>query len=931
MIDVVAVGYSRNPVTGLRPVDMRPAPVGVPIQDLPKILGFEVERGPRVCRVNGQWLLRKDWKSRTRPGDVVEFHDHAQDRDTLRGVITIIAIYYLGPAGANLTGAAYAAAVVGTTIAINALIPPTPLQSQGTNAPPDTGRPLGTALGGNEARLDQPIWKICGHREINPPYAGQAYFEFLPNPESPDEELDRDQYFYALYSIGVGEYDVYAKIGNTPISRFQDVIVAQYLPPGTQPSFVEGNVTTSREVSSLTMDSGRYVGGFAACAPQRRVAEIGIDVMAPRGLGKTGGLTVEWQIEFREIDDFGALISDWTILATETRTAFTSTPQRWSNRYTVPTSDPQRIEVRLIRIDEKDTDPAALHELAWTGLRGYLAEPASLDPDTAHFELVLRASSQLSGDAARDLRLVVDAKTRVRDSDGWSVDTVVTRNPAWWMAELCTDPVWGMGLPDDRVDLATLEELAALYEVRQDHFDFVFDQSVDSWDALQLIARAGRCRAFRRNGVITFARDGLADLPVTAFTPDNCIPGSMVVRETLRTRDSPDGVIVEYQDHRSWEWVRITCPLPGLEESDVQNPIVLRLPGVIGSKQAEREGRYEAANLLYRPRTVGLKTELEGMLPAYLSPVRFQADIAGYGQSGEVVDWDSGTLEMELSEAPNLVGGTVGLVLVRDDGSLTDPVVVTAGSTAWHVLLPSLPDFTPSFEDPDRERTRYMLALQSGAGHDIVKVTSIRDGGTSETEDGSKGAQLYEIAGVIDDDRVHTVDLDLLPETDEIQDPIGTPDDDVGGGFLYVPQLFTRTVHALRLLGVGDPDVDMIATYRLDEFGSLTYSTSTGAGSSSTTPANEWMKYGPVDPSIAALFQVRATLLSESSTLNDETFTGTLNTYEDFPVQWELTLPGGTTGRQATRVLLIEIKDTYTGIVKESKIITLKSESEGIP
>lgn len=901
-------GVCRNPLLGLQPRDMLPVPAGVPIASL-----APATAGLLLCRVNGEWLLRESWQSLTRPGDVIEWHDLPQDNDSLRSVLLIVAAVviniYAPGAGAAFAEAGYGSAAFGSaafsvgatlaaTYAINALLPPTPLQLGAEQAARATGNPLTSSLAGNQARLDQPIWKVCGRREFNPPFAAQPYFRFEAQEGAADPQLDRDQFYYALFAIGIGDHDVFAKIGNTPIARFQDVLTAAYRAPGVAPSDVDPNVWTSGEVSNQTLDPGRAVGGYYT-PPERLATQIGIDVMAPRGLGKTSSLTVSWRVEYRQIGEFGEVLGLWTILASESRTAFTSTPQRWSNDYALPS--PMRVEVRVVRTDIKDISPNALHEIAWIGMRAYMAEAAPLNAATAHYEIVMRASSQLSNQASRDLRIVAEAKTRTwSSSTGWSATTVHTRNWVWWLLDLATSAAWGLGLPDSRIDLATFEALAAEAELRQDRFDYVFDSASDCWDAMQTIARAGRARVFRRNGVLTCARDGLADLPVTAFTPRNCKAGSMVVREKLRRADSPDGVIVEYQDLRSWEWVRITCGVPGVADGAVANPVVLRLPGIVGARHAEREGRYEAANLLYRNRTFELVTEMEGLLPAYMSPVKCQADIDGYGQTGDVVAWDAATLTLTLTEAPNFAGGTPQITLVRDDGTLTTPVTVTAGAGDFDVVLPAAPDFQPSYADGTRERTRWLLSTASG--FDIVKVLSISDGGNEE------GAQFYSLVGVIDDDRVHEADNALLPVGDEVQDPVGYPDD-TPAGETYIPALGNSD-------GIYEPADKLITshTFKINGVEMIELD-----GAASVDLSDQWLLGSPWTDSVGALFEIRFDFVIGSAFGAGSDAAGT---WLSLGTQRKVTRPTGTFVGEAI-VFDVRIRDAATATVQATARMSL--------
>lgn len=905
-------GFARTPWVGMRPSEMHAVPLGVPLRELaPQVSGM------LVCRCNGEWLLRESWGSVTAPGDVIEWYEVPQDRDTLRGVLSIAAIALLGPYGLKLQGAALIAANFAAQLAINTLLPPA--QPTAAQRPQQTGEVFTSTLQGNIAALDQPISRICGFKEVNPRFACKPYLEFQARPDAEDPLLDQDQYFYALYAIGIGDYDVVAKIGNTPITRFADVLRADYLPPGTQPTDVLANVTTADEVSGQVLESGRYVGGFVACAARRTCAFVGVDVAATRGLGKgSDALTVEWRVEYRPINDFGQVLGPWQTLATESRTAYTATPQRWSGKYEITT--PARVEIRVVRTDVQDTDATALHEIAWIGLRAYLDEPATLNADTAHFEVVLRASSQLSQAAARDLRLIVKGKCRTLNSSlVWQSESY-NRNPFWWALDLVTSDTWGMNKPDSRVDLQAFYDLAVQADQRQDRFDFEFNSTTSAWDALQLIARAGRARAFRRNGVISIARDDLVDTPVTAFTSRNCQPG-IEVSETLRQRNSPDGVIVEYLDHRTTEWTPIECPCPGV--TTMTNPVRIRLDGITGATHAEREGLYEAASLLYRTRAAGWTTEMQALLPAYMSPVRLMPDVLSYGQSGDVAFWDPDELVLGLTEQPRWDDGDLYLTLVRDDGTLTTPVQVTPGPTVWDVRLPEAPDFVLVLDQAGRERPKFLLGTETGAAL-LVKVTAIEDGGVTDG-----GAQLYRLTGQVDDERVHTADNALLPGPGEDQDPVGLPDDsddEAGGGLLLIPRLSDRTVQGITF---ENDAFDLAAQVTLRNDGTAFVTEEAANASADTELVNQWLLYGAVETSQAGLFEARATLLASSGSGANITLSGTLDTWAaldtDFTIRLEAAYVDGSTPREAIRQVRIEIRETSTGIVQDTAVFSLET------
>ena len=898
------MGVSNNPLLHLQHSDLRPVPAGVSIASL-----RPETKGKLRCYVNGvalypittrQWqhhvrLLgvgREDdarrylarsmrralnWqRTITRPGDVIAWHEVLEDKDTLRTVLLIAAVVVAwwnpGNYGALLAFGIQAASAI--------FLPPTNPQQ---DAQAQGGSVYSTSLTGNQARLDQPIWRNCGLTKITPPLAGQMHYEYI-DPD--DDGLDADQYLRVPYAIGTGKNDVVRTfIGKTPIDHYQDIKLANYLPPGTQPTQVLCNVLTSTEVTGIELDSGRFAGGYVASQPDRTCASFGLDFAASQGLGTaTGGeVTVSWRVEVREIDRFGRPISTWRIVASESRTAATNTPQRWSYKY--PLITPARIEVRVARTDVKDTSPGTRSSLQWIGLRGYLEQPAPLNADTAHYELVIRASEQLGAQSQRDVSMLVQAYARTWHPDtGWSCalgdydSYTATRNPAWYLGDLLADPVWGLGLPDERIDLQGLYDWAQTCDARQDRFDYTFDGSMNAWDAAQLIARAGRARVFRRFGVVTLARDELVTLPVTAFSPRNTVPDSMTSAEKLPTREVADGVIVEYTSNITWDIATIECPCPGFTVTDetdprynpalpkMTRPVFQRLEGIKGATHAEREGLYEAARMMLRTRSVNCTTEMEGVAVCFADPIRWQPEVGGFGQSGDVAFWNLATLTMGLTEPIDWAGSdTTYLTLMRDDGSLTTAVAVIPGPTPYDVVLPAAPDFELVLDDARRERPKFFI------GHldQLVRVTSITDGGKTEAEEGQEGAQLYSIAGFVDDERVHQADVHLLPGPGDVQDPVDTsalPPDNMLLVHLtdhnaYDPGAVALPPPAPTGQILGHVGLDARAEYTLTNDGhgyARTMYAPFGAGT--VTPfASEWVYGSTIDTTTAALYEVRAT------------------------------------------------------------------------
>lgn len=765
---VATMATSLNPLVA--PALSSSVAIGTPLRDLaPHTLS------PLMLRVNGEWLLRADWWRPVLPGDVIEWHavpmgGGGQGSRQVLTIIAIIVIAYFtgGLAAAGYSTAAVAAIQIGATIVataiINALIPIQ--QAQLGGAPQSPGSVYNVATAANQARIAQPIPVIYGRMLTFPDYAGQPYAEYASN----------DQYFFAVYCIGQGRYNVERlQIDDTPLDHFSDV---QYeiLPPGTLPTLAAANVITAPEVAGQTLLSGRIIGGFAACGPKFAAASIGIDLAFPKGLGladssgNIGNLNVSFIATARYIDDFGLPTGDWFTLGADNIVRATSTPQRVS--YKFPLVVPGRVEVRMVRTDNLNPNNNALHDVVWAGLRTYLSVTAALSPTATHMAIRIRASEQLSGLSQRKISGIWRRKLRTWSAAGGYGPEIETRNPAWARLDKLTNATYGDGLADARIDLQSHADLAAIYDARQDRFDALFDSRVTSIDADRTICMAGRAVPFQRAGVCTLTRDQAQTVPVTAYSGRDILPGSMSIGYALATEVTADAVVVEYFDNRSWDWRQITCKAPGV--TTPANAVIQRIVGITGSKHAEREGLYLAAQNVYRRKFPKFTTEMQGLLPAYGSAVLFHPALPGWGQEGDVCFWTPGTLVMGLSEPAQFTSGALHYISIRrDDGSVTPAIQVSPGPTEYDVVLASAPLLADNasamplvLDDAMRERPKYVFG-KSGQHRIFARVLGI-----SKKGKGQDGAQTIEIRTVAEDARVHQVDNALLPGPGDIQDSV---------------------------------------------------------------------------------------------------------------------------------------------------------------
>lgn len=806
-----------SPLPGYEPIRVK-APVGSLVKD---ILPADA-RAPMVCIIDGVPMKREWWMQRpVCEGDRIQFAPvylggNDNSRSILAAVAAIVIAYFAPYAAGALVdagliaygGAAYYAVIAGITLVgnalVSALIRPGAVDDSSTNEADRPSSVYNVDTQGNASRIFSPIPVQYGRMKYYPNYACQPYVNYYQYPlnipvdvfgggtENAGTQIDhRDgvQYYFALYCLGQGEYDVHSiMIGDANIRNFRDVLRAKILPPGERSQWVHPCVVSSEVVSGLSLDNGEFVGGFPCCGPARKTHQIWLDFVFPQGLasldekGRAAPCSIGVYIQARKINQAGLPLNNWVTVAEHAFYAASLTPQR--RTVNVMLEESARWEVRVQRRGAYDPqNREVISSLSWAALRALLDEDAPLCKTATHLELVMRASEQLSNISQRKVSVIATRKIPSWDS---SVPTA-TRSPARALWDKWTNPVYGDGMPRDRIDIEALKRYDELSKKRLDRFDYVFEDRVSSQEADQTIAKVMRCVALQRQGVKTIVRDELCETPLTMFNPTNTAENSVSLNYLQITEETTDGVIAEYFSQVSWDWEEVECPGPGRTYSNashpnynpslpvMKNPARITFPGIVSRAHAEREGLYMAYTNALRRQFVNWTTELQGSLVYYGAPVMLAATLYNMQQGGEIRDYDEETGVMELTNGVR--NGKI--IFMKKDGSLTPPYdfrIVDADRSA--IITTPRVDFQINYGDYATERTRYVI-LEGEMIRRIVKIMAVRPKGMGEN-----GAPMYELAGVVDVPEVHWIDR-IVPPDEPDEDPIDpNPDDPTPGGIV---------------------------------------------------------------------------------------------------------------------------------------------------
>jgi hypothetical protein len=842
-------------------------------------------QGVHVIGVDGRPVMRAGWRAPVQGGQVVTLVDNLVGGPASVPLIAqfaanALAQTALGTAISSVIGVAATKLVF--SVVIGAVLSNLFAKSAGgPQSGPAASPTYSVSLQGNQARPGQSIPVRYGYGKWFPDHAAQPYYRYDGN----------EQYLHMLLCVGQGLHDFTAAghgffIDDTPFADFADV-QHQLLEPGQLGSLTLVNpaMITAPEVSQQELLTGEEVGPFTVCGPGQKVTSIGIDMAWPRGLYPNK--TTEWTVQAQQIDEYGNPVAAWVVLATESKTANTTTLQRESYEYPVAAG---RWRVKVVRDDTRTDNVSVAHDQAWIGLRGVLDNGAVVNTTATFLAVKARASKQLSGASQARINVIGTRKLPVWDGSTWSAPQA-TRSIVWAFADLHRNADYGQGLADARIDLAGLLALDAVYAARGDCFDFSFDTRRTALEAARLIALAGRARYVQSYGVATLVRDEARSLPSALFTLRNIVEGSLQVDYRTATTDGPDGLQAGYwdsiaHDERTFD----ALPLPGLTSSD--RPTEMTLAGVTGRAHADRERHYHRAAYAYRPISIVLETGREGLNVRLLNLVALHHDALPRTQGGETTAWDAATRTLTLSEPPVFTPGELHYLSFTDrQGAVHGPYECTPAADASAVVLAVAPSATPLTEGLDEERSRYVFGQYFYAIVDGIMPA---------------GEGRVRLGLLNHDPRVHTADEDVVDVPYS-----GTPDYEEPPASGATVTLNDHPVNGSDGVSTG------YARYIVKADGTVRYEQNGSAGAF----AGEWCG----TPSEAAGFDVRFDVMS-----GDALDEGTTGTWLRLDTDRAIAQLEPELGGFALTQVQVRIRNAVTLAVKDSAVITLAAQGPAI-
>ena len=448
--------------------------------------------------------------------------------------------------------------------------------------------------------------------------------------------------------------------------------------------------------------------------------------------------TVDCRVKYRAVDDLGRAQTPWSSWVTQSFTANTATPQRYSRNIVGLTA--ARYEVAVERVTTSGSERVTLISAYGLGFSGQ-STPVQL------LRVLLQGSNAIDESSASDVSVVTQRSCLTFEDGTW--DLRPTRNPVWAILSI----LGSCGIAINDLDTKYWEGLGA--QVTQT-FDHVYTNKTTVWQALQDACSTFRGQMFVIGSDFRVAIDTPEATPVGFFGPDNATDLTWNIAFPQDTEN--DAVEAVYVDPVTGLQSSVQFTPPG---SSGVNPRSVTLAGVTDRDQAWRTAAYKYLSGDILRDTVSFTAGMDGMIPMYGDLITVAWPFPAWAQAG-LVHYQDTNGDLVVSEELAADGGPNWVSLRNAQGAMHGPVACTLGSAPNRIVLgTALPVGLFDFEDFTREATLFTF------GKSTTMERTFRV--TSATPDG----ESVKIEAVAYDTSVFTYDVLKAPANDLI--PVADP------------------------------------------------------------------------------------------------------------------------------------------------------------
>ena len=625
-------------------------------------LGIEVDTHPHAILVNGRALGEAWAKYRLRKGDQILIRAVVRGGGgnagkVLRTVALVAIAIYAGPLAGALTVGEFAAFAGANTLAmqagimiagsmlVNAVLPP-PMPSSsavGAGTASVEQSPTYSLTGArNRIRKYEPMPLVLGKHRIVPDLAGQPYTVF----EGQDQYLLQSFHFGLQADLQLSDF----KIGETLLSDYQGVTVYHAGADGQLPAAF-GNVDT---------ESGREVAqadGWISRTTSADCVGIGVDVQGiayyARDDGGVDSQSISYELQYRAVG-----VAGWSAFGAGSFVLNGDAVNLVRASHFLQVGRGQ-YEIRIRKTSGDVDSTRQKSQLALAQLRSHQYDGADYTGQR-RVGIKIKASSQLNG-ALDELSAVAQIAVPVWTGSAWVMQ--VSQNPAWLLLYFLRGGfingrrAWGAGLPDSRIDIASIKQFAAWCDRKALTCSLVLDRAASIKTVAEQIARCGRAQLTWQSGRYGVVWDDDSLPYVATFGPANIVAGSF--RVSYASGQMADEIIVNFANAaKNWEADSVRKVVPGVVNPG--NPVTLDFVGCTSADQAGREANLLAAAQQLLRRTISWETDQEGLVASKGDVVMISHDMVSWSHSGRLLDGSRSVLVLD-KPVPLSAAGYVGI------------------------------------------------------------------------------------------------------------------------------------------------------------------------------------------------------------------------------------------------------------------------------
>lgn len=340
-----------------------------------------------------------------------------------------------------------------------------------------------------------------------------------------------------------------------------------------------------------------------------------------------------------------------------------STNPIYRNFFLLNDVTPGQYEIRCRLVDEPATGIEYVQDAYFTSFQEVVNE-AQQYPGTAILSVRALATDQLSGSD-----FTVDClpfRATVPIYNGATLENRLANSPAWASYYLLNRN--GEGVDASRIDYQAFSSWAGKCQARGYEVNLYVDSTGTLRRALDMVALNGRGVVSQLGSKFTCMVD-LPDENVVQrflFTMGN-IEADSFTEEWMSTADRANAVEVTYFD-KELDYARTTVEIysDDYDTTDREiNKVSVTLFGCTSKDYATRYGKF----LLYCNRYLTLVSSWGADVDAIAclpnDPIDVAHDVPQYGESGRIVSYDWGTLEMVIDREVTMEPGTDYIVMIR--------------------------------------------------------------------------------------------------------------------------------------------------------------------------------------------------------------------------------------------------------------------------